>query len=242
MEPGANPPVDEFPLLKLMPASLAAWKRRAISAGEVMDNVWGKARRIINERRARGERRNCIIDNLLDEYEKKGSPFTEHSFNNLMGEVVEGGADTTSAQLLTLVLAFALNPKVQERARQEIDACCGADRSPTWSDFDAIPYINWIIKEGMRWRPVAVTALPHRARADDEYEGMFIPKDTTVFIATWAIHHLDSIYEDSDKFNPDRYLDHPKLANDYAGASDYSMRGKQMPPHLQFLDPCRIFI
>ncbi|CZR64460.1 uncharacterized protein PAC_14358 [Phialocephala subalpina] len=117
-----------------------------------------------------------------------------------------------------------LNPRVQERARQEIDACCGADRSPTWSDFAAIPYINCIIKEGMRWRPVAVTSLPHRARADDKYEGMFIPKDTTVFIATWAIHHLDSIYQDSDKFNPDRYLDHQKLANDYAGTSDYSMR------------------
>ncbi|CZR64457.1 uncharacterized protein PAC_14355 [Phialocephala subalpina] len=108
MEPGANPPVDEFPLLKIIPSSLAAWKRRAISAGEVMDNVWGKARRIIDERRARGERRNCIIDNLLDEYKNKGSPFTEHSFNNLMGEVVEGGADTTSAQLLTLPECFAL--------------------------------------------------------------------------------------------------------------------------------------
>ncbi|TVY56444.1 Cytochrome P450 monooxygenase patI [Lachnellula cervina] len=224
MEPGANPPVDEFPFLKMIPASMAAWKRRGISAGKVMDGVWGKARQIINDRRARGERRNCIIDNLLDDYEKKGSPFTEHSFNNLMGEVVEGGADTTSAQLLTLILAFATNPRVQERARQEIDACCGSDRSPTWSDFAALPYINCIIKEGMRWRPVAVTALPHRARADDEYDGMFIPKDTTVFIATWAIHHLDSIYEDSDKFNPDRYLDHPKLANDYAGTSDYSKR------------------
>src|SRR5258706_8768921 len=148
MEPGANPPVDEFPFLQLIPASLAAWKRRAISAGAVMDNVWGKARRIIDQRRARGERRNCIIDNLLDEYEKKGSPFTEHGFNNLMGEVVEGGADTTSAQLLTLILAFALNPHVQERARKEIDACCGAERSPTWSDFAEMPYINCIVKEG----------------------------------------------------------------------------------------------
>lgn len=59
---------------------------------------------------------------------------------------------------------------------------------------------------------------------DDEYEGMFIPKDTTLFIPTWAIHHMDSIYEDSETFNPDRYNNHEKLANDYAGSSDWAGR------------------
>jgi cytochrome P450 len=71
-----------------------------------------------------------------------------------MGELVEGGADTTAAQILTLILAFAMYPKVQEKARKEIDLCCGSDRSPLWTDFSQIPYINCIVKEGMRWRPV----------------------------------------------------------------------------------------
>ncbi|KAF2501617.1 cytochrome P450 [Lophium mytilinum] len=228
MEPGANPPVDDVPLLKYIPSSFAFWKRRAIDAGKTMDGTWGKARRLAEERRARGDRRVCIIDSLLDEYEKKGWPasITQHSFTNLMGEIVEGGADTTSAQLLTLILAFALYPEVQRKARKEIDEVCGTERAPLWSDFDRLPYLNCIIKEGMRWRPVAVTALPHRVRQDDEYEGMLIPKDSTVFIPTWAIHHTDAIYEDSEKFNPDRYLNHPKLANDYAGSPDWANRDK----------------
>ncbi|KAF2815541.1 putative cytochrome P450 oxidoreductase [Mytilinidion resinicola] len=226
MEPGANPPVDDVPLLKYIPASFAFWKQRAIDAGKTMDGTWGKARRLVEERRARGDRRVCIIDSLLDEYEKKGWPpsISQHSFTNLMGEIVEGGADTTSAQLLTLILAFALYPEVQRKARKEIDEVCGTERAPLWSDFSRLPYMNCIIKEGMRWRPVAVTALPHRVRQDDEYEGMLIPKDSTVFIPTWAIHHTDAIYEDSEKFNPDRYLNHPKLANDYAGSPDWENR------------------
>lgn len=226
MEPGANPPVDDFPLLKYVPASLAFWKRRAMDAGATMDGTWGKARRLVDERRATGERRNCIIDTLLDDYEKNGWPqgLTQHAFQNLMGEVVEGGADTTSAQLLTLILAFALYPRVQEMARKEIDAVCGTERSPLWTDFSKLPYMNCIIKEGMRWRPVAVTALPHRVRQDDEYEGMLIPKNSTIFIPTWAIHHSDSIYADSEEFNPDRYRNHVKLANDYAGSPDWENR------------------
>jgi hypothetical protein len=28
------------------------------------------------------------------------------------------------------------------------------NRSPTWTDFNSMPYINCIVKEGMRYRPV----------------------------------------------------------------------------------------
>ena len=154
MEAGANPPVDEYPLLKLIPKRFAYWKRRAVAAGQVFDAMWGKARRIVDERRAKGDYRECIIDNLLDQYNKKGWPMSQHAFNNLVGEVVEGAADTTAAQILTLILAFAKYPHVQKRAREEIDKVCPPTRPPTFSDFKDIPYINQVVKEGMRWRPV----------------------------------------------------------------------------------------
>lgn len=61
---------------------------------------------------------------------------------------------------------------------------------------------------------------------DNIYEGFLIPKDTTLFLPTWAIHHSDHIYADSEEFNPDRYLKHPKLASDYAGSPDWENRDK----------------
>lgn len=59
---------------------------------------------------------------------------------------------------------------------------------------------------------------------DDEYEGMLIPKDSTVFVPVWAIHHTDTIFENEEVYDPDRYLNHPKLANDYAGSPDWQGR------------------
>lgn len=165
MEAGANPPVDEFPFLGLIPKAFSAWKKRAYAAGKVMDATWGEARAFIEKRRATGVRRDCIADHLLDEWEKKGEwPITSHGFNNLLGELVEGAADTTSAQLLTQILAWAKNPWVQVKAREQLDKVCGTERSPLWTDFKEMPYINAIVKEGMRWRPVAVTGSPHRVR------------------------------------------------------------------------------
>lgn len=157
MEAGANPPVDEYPILKLIPKRFAFWKRRAIRAGDTMDGTWARARSIIEARRTNGEHRDCIADRLLDEYNANGFPMSQHAFNNLIGELVEGGADTTAAQLLTMVLALAKHPEVQKRARTEIDPLCGTERSPSFAnDFKSLPYINAVVKEGMRWRPVYV--------------------------------------------------------------------------------------
>jgi len=177
MEPGANPPVDEYPILKLIPRRFASWKKRALLAGETMDSVWGEAVARVEKRRSHGDRRDCITDALLDQWGKDTMPMSQHGFNNLVGELVEGAADTTAAQLLTLVMAFAKNPRVQKRAQEEIDKVCGVERSPLWSDFKKLPYINAIVKEGMRWRPVAVTGSPHRVK-----EGMLLLLTRSAFL------------------------------------------------------------
>lgn len=120
---------------------------------EQMDSTWGKARQLVDERRARNDKRECMIDMKLDEFNKTDWPMSQQAFNNLFGELMEAGADTTANQILTLILALAKNPQVQEKARQEIDAVCGTERGPLFSDFEKLPYVNAIVKEGLRWRP-----------------------------------------------------------------------------------------
>lgn len=91
---------------------------------------------------------------LLDEYEKSGCPMSEAEFSLLLGEIIEGGADTSASALATLILTFAKYPEIQRKAQAQIDQVCGTERSPQWTDFDQLTYINAIVKEGMRWRPV----------------------------------------------------------------------------------------
>lgn len=239
-EPGANPPIDEFPFLWYLPGK---WKKRAYGARESMDAMWTKARAIVDERRARGDRRDCLIDEKMDEFDKTGWQMGAHEFNNLFGELVEAGADTTANQILTLILAFAKHPEVQKRAREEIDAVCGSERAPVFSDFPKLPYVNCIIKEGMRWRPTAPAGLPHMVTQDDEYEGMLIPKGSMVFVGIWAMHQNEKMFPNYDDFNPDRYLNHPKLANDYAVGPDYMNRdhygygaGRRMCPGIHLAE------
>lgn len=41
-------------------------------------------------------------------------------------------------------------------------------------------------------------------------------------IPAWALHHSE--YDDPDAYNPDRYLNHPGLASEYAASQDYENR------------------
>uniref|UniRef100_A0A0D2XLK8 Uncharacterized protein n=1 Tax=Fusarium oxysporum (strain Fo5176) TaxID=660025 RepID=A0A0D2XLK8_FUSOF len=47
-------------------------------------------------------------------------------------------------------------------------------------------------------------------------DGMLIPKGSTIFVGVWAMHHDKDYYGSHDTFDPDRYLSHTKLANEYA--------------------------
>ncbi|KAL1896114.1 hypothetical protein Sste5346_004854 [Sporothrix stenoceras] len=224
LEPGANPPMEDLPLLWYAPG---VWRSRMHEVKKLRSTLWSKARKIVDERRQRGDKRDCLIDEKLDEVEAQGKdswPLPEFAFNNLFGELVEAGADTTANQVLTIIMALAKYPEVQRKAQAEIDAVCGPDRAPTFADFDKLPYINCIVKEGLRWRPTARTAIPHRVTKDDWYNGHLIPKGSTVFIAVWAMHQNEELYNDHLKFNPDRFLQHPKLANEYASSPDYHGR------------------
>ncbi|KFY55956.1 hypothetical protein V496_06863 [Pseudogymnoascus sp. VKM F-4515 (FW-2607)] len=211
IEPGANPPIDVFPWLWYLPGK---WKTRAYETRSIMDKLWSDARAKVDERRAIGDVREAMIDLKLDEYNTTGWKMSQHAFNTMFGELLEAGADTTANMLLTLILAFTKHPEVQVKARKELDAVCGTERTPLFSDFDQLPYINCIVKEAMRWRPTSDLGLPHKVSQDDWYNGMFIPKDSVIWIGIWTMHQDPTLYPEPEKFKPERFAKHTKLANE----------------------------
>jgi cytochrome P450 len=50
----------------------------------------------------------------------------------------------------------------------------GTDRLPTYADQEALPYINAIVKESLRWELVIPLGVPHRAMQDDVIDRFFL--------------------------------------------------------------------
>jgi len=112
----------------------------------------------------------------------------------------------TVFSLITFILAMVLYPDVMRRAHEELDAVVGQDRIPEFSDKPFLPYVCAIVKEVLRWHPVAPQAFAHRLMTDDVYEGMFLPAGSIVLGNVWAILHDEEVYKDPETFNPDRFL------------------------------------
>lgn len=49
---------------------------------------------------------------------------------------------------------MVLHPHVWKRAQAEIDVVIGTDRLPNFSDRPALPYVDAIVRETVRWSPV----------------------------------------------------------------------------------------
>ena len=99
-------------------------------------------------------------------------------------------------------------PETQARAHAELDAIVGRARLPTFADYPQLPYLRAMVKEVLRWKPVAPLGPPHQSIEDDWYEGMFIPKGTNCIVNVWHINRDPKVFgENAEHFDPGRYLD-----------------------------------
>ncbi|KIW80425.1 hypothetical protein Z517_07040 [Fonsecaea pedrosoi CBS 271.37] len=205
LAPGATPPVDAFPLFKYIPAFLAPWKRWAARIRQEQRTLYSN---LLNETVARGRRQDripCFMDKLLEGKEKSGLDDEQIVYTG--GILMEAGSDTTSSTLHSFVLAMIMYPEVLKRAQAELDQVCGASRSPSSHDIRNLPYMQAVMTETLRWRPVAPNGVPHMLIQDDVYDGYVLPKGTIVFANTWSIHQDVSEYDRPEEFIPERFLD-----------------------------------
>jgi len=100
-------------------------------------------------------------------------------------------------------LAMSLYPEVQAQAQAEMDRVVGQGRLPSWDDHDSLPYLEALVKEVLRWNPVAPlgscsmtigvgsltnrTGVPHRSTQEQVFEGQRIPEGTVFIANIWFV-------------------------------------------------------
>ncbi|CUA71889.1 O-methylsterigmatocystin oxidoreductase [Rhizoctonia solani] len=156
----------------------------------------------------------CLLSEWLTKYTSHdlGLPTdeVEGRIRDAAGTMFAAGTDTSVSTIRTFIMAMAIHQDVQAKAQAMIDDAIGK-RLPEMADWEALPYVQRIIKEVLRWRLVlplaALLALPHACIEDDIYRGYRIPKGAIVIGNAWAMSNDPSVYSDPDCFNPDRFLD-----------------------------------
>ncbi|KAF8600198.1 cytochrome P450 [Ceratobasidium sp. AG-I] len=204
LAPGTFPLVDFLPFLRHLPTPLAPWKVLCENTRQLQRKLFFGLLTEVEERVAQGYENGCFMEQVLARQAEFG--MTRELVGYLGGTMIEAGSDTTSSWLQSLVLAMAAFPEAQRKAQAELDAVVGNDRAPTLEDFPRLPYIQAILNECHRWRPVAPLAVPHSNIEDITYRGFRIPAGTTIFVNSWGMLHDPDVYERPEDFWPDRWI------------------------------------
>lgn len=133
-------------------------------------------------------------------------------------------ADTTVITLTTFTLAMIMFPDVQRAAQEEIDRVVGGDRLPGIEDRERLPYVDALIKETLRWWPIAPMGFPHTVDDDIQYGGVSIPKGAYLLPAVWWFLHDPAVYANPASFEPRRFLAPRSEPDPTADAFGYGRR------------------
>jgi len=157
--------------------------------------------------------------------EEKGKRVSDDNLLDHIVTFVIAGHETTSVVLNMTLHALAMNPDVQHKLREEINAYPG---DPTFDELwatDKFPYLDGVTREGFRLFPPS--ARNEKVAERDDVLPLSKPIVGTngrlihqipikagqvIHIPTVAVNRLESVWGDGEAFRPERWLEKKNIA------------------------------
>ena len=203
VRPGASI-LDRFPPLMYIPTFINPWKQEGLRLRALEQDLFLGQFLKVRERVSRGECQPCFVSKLLDRQAELD--ITDEECASMAGSLFGAGSDTTASALDVFVMAMCRFPAVLRQMQDEVDSVCGRDRLPTFDDLPSLPYVNAVVKETLRWRPISAGGFQHKLTEDVEYRGYVLPRGSAVVAPNWSIQLDPAEYKDPHRFNPSRFL------------------------------------
>ncbi|BAT85077.1 hypothetical protein LR48_Vigan10g025800 [Vigna angularis] len=156
-------------------------------------------------RKKSGGAKQHFVDALLTLQDKYD--LSEDTIIGLLWDMITAGTDTSAISVEWAMAELIRNPRVQQKAQEELDRVIGLERVMTEADFLSLPYLQCVAKESLRLHPPTPLMLPHRANANVKVGGYDIPKGSNVHVNVWAVARDPAVWKDPLEFRPERFLE-----------------------------------
>ncbi|XP_033218818.1 cytochrome P450 9e2-like [Belonocnema kinseyi] len=174
----------------------------------------------IKTRKEKGITRADFLQMLI-EAKDKNNDNRKLSLQEIAANVVLfffGGLDTVSTVVCFIAYEIAVNPKVQEKLHEEIDAVLkGCNGQSTYNEINNMPYLDAVISETLRLYP-PVGFIDRVCNRKFELPPVFPGKKSVtvepgmvIYFPIFALQHDRNNYENPEKFDPERFLGDKKV-------------------------------
>lgn len=120
-------------------------------------------------------------------------------------DLIFAGTDSTGMNLATIMRNLVLYPEKYQRLKDEVAQ--NAELKTGAQDAQALPYLNAVVKEGLRISMANPTRLPHVVPAGGwTFKGTYFPAGSIVGCSAYELHFNSSIFPQPQTFIPERWL------------------------------------
>ncbi|WP_225846837.1 cytochrome P450 [Streptomyces sp. HPF1205] len=174
---------------------------------QARDGMWDTVRDIIAARRLDGGDHADLLASLLDAQDPESDPEERALSDEEVAEQVVNifaGSDAAGPALAWALYLIATHPEIEERLHAEVDEVL-AGGPLTFAHLPELKLADRVISEALRlYTP---TWLGSRiVTADTDLGGYELPAKTMIGWSPYLIHRRPDLYDDPDRFDPDRWL------------------------------------
>lgn len=131
-----------------------------------------------------------------------GNCFTDQDIVDHIIFLMMAAHDTTTSALSSVCYCLAKAPEWQEKIRTEINSINSVTIS--YAQMPELPSVDLVLKEALRLHP-PLPVIPRTATKGCEFEGYKIAKGDHVMASPYFTQHIEEIWSDPKKFDPDRF-------------------------------------
>lgn len=125
-----------------------------------------------------------------------------------------GAFESNAITLMFVVSDLVNNPDVQTELRNQLKKKVALNGGvANFQAFSKVPLLLNVIMESLRMHTPTSPLTTRVADEDYEYEGLMIPKGTSIFLNVVTVHNDPQLWSEPDKYKPERFSDdYNKLA------------------------------
>ncbi|NLU75605.1 cytochrome P450 [Streptomyces sp. HNM0575] len=132
-----------------------------------------------------------------------GDRLTDREVRDELVAIMFAGTETTASTLCWTFHEIAAHPDIEEKLLAEIESVVG-DRPVGFEDVPKLEYMDRVLREISRMHSVPL--LMRQATAPVELGGVELPVGTELAFSLYALHRDARLYDDPERFDPDRWL------------------------------------
>ncbi|PIN27046.1 Cytochrome P450 CYP2 subfamily [Handroanthus impetiginosus] len=163
----------------------------------------------VDPRRSKSDEED-IIDVLL---QIQKDPFQtiklkDEQLKGVLMDIFVAGTDTSAATIVWTMTELIRNPKIKQKAQQELRKIVKGESKVVESDLPKLTYLKLIIKESFRLHPPAPLLVPRETTQSCTIgsKNYFIPAKTRVLFNATTISKDPGFWEDPERFWPERFM------------------------------------